>query len=105
MVGYGLRATSKTHQDILETAMKDIVIIKDALSSKHPIKKLKTAKNLIKAYREHLRRREVEFTRQWGSDSLHSRVCCHVAIASDVSTIVHISMIVDPVLHAATVFH
>ena len=81
MVGYGLRAASKSNQDILETAMIDISIIKDALSSKDPTKKLKTARNLIKAYRQHLRKREKQFTRPWGSYSLHSPVRCCNAIA------------------------
>ena len=75
MVGYGLRAASRSNQDILDTAIKDILIIKNAHSSSDPIRKLRTAENLIKAYREHLRKREAEFTRPWISHSLHSLVC------------------------------
>lgn len=54
------RITVKTDQEILQLAMKDISIVLDALSLEAPVKKLKSAKNLMKAYREFMKKGRVE---------------------------------------------
>ena len=42
----------KTDQAILTTAMRDISRVRDALSSEEPQKQLKSAKNLVTAYKD-----------------------------------------------------
>ena len=66
---------TKSHQAILETALRDIDKIKFA--SKDPDTELKGAKNLIRAYREHLRKMHDEkgIVRPWASDTIASKVC------------------------------
>ncbi|CAL5225613.1 g8468 [Coccomyxa viridis] len=71
------RITVKTDQEILQLAMKDISIVLDALSLEAPVKKLKSAKNLMKAYREFMKKGRVEgvHPRTWEKEPASELFC------------------------------
>ena len=84
------RVTVKTDQEILQLAIKDISVVRDALSSEAPVKKLKTAKNLMKAYGEFMKKGRIEGShpRTWEKEPASEVLPCNnIACARGLSTL------------------